>query len=81
MKRLRSGGLWAVGFGVLVVLSLDYWSWDSRVRLAALNLPSWVYYFVGLQFVLAAALHRFSKTFWRDPDDAASTDRPPREHE
>ena len=52
---------WAVTFGLIFALSLDYWAWGRPVRLGLFGLPLWVYYFFLLQLVLAAALALFAR--------------------
>lgn len=67
-SNLRSLGSWAAGFGLLFVLSLDYWWWDGPVRFGPFGLPLWIYYFVFLQLVLAIAIWRFSRKHWSSSD-------------
>ena len=63
-SNLRSLWLWSAGFGVLFVLSLDYWWWEGPVRFGPFGLPLWIYYFILLQFALAIAIWRFSLRHW-----------------
>ncbi len=63
---------WIIAFSALTMLSLDYWWWDARVILAPLGLPIWIYYFGGLQVVLAVALWWVGRWYVEDRD--AGTD-------
>ena len=52
--------LWAGIFTLVLVLSQDAWLfWDADVLLGPWNLPLRVYYFLGLQFLLAVLLAAF----------------------
>ncbi len=63
-SKLRSLWAWSSGFGLLFVLSLDYWWWDGPVRFGPFGLPLWIYYFALLQLALAIAIWRFSLKHW-----------------
>lgn len=75
MTKRRNITLWTVFFVVLSLLSLDYWSWGAATRLSLLGLPTWIYYFVTLQFVLAAGVFAFSRHYWVDEADDDGVDR------
>ena len=62
MRNRRDTFKWAFLFVVLTVLSLDYWWWGAATRLSLFGLPTWIYYFVALQFVLAAGVFFFRGT-------------------
>lgn len=63
-SRLR----WVCLFGAIFLLSLDIWWWNLPTRLGPFGFPWWVYYFVGLQIVLAIALGRFAARHWPSDD-------------
>ena len=63
-SNIRSVGFWAGVFGLLFLLSLDYWWWDGPVRFGPFGLPAWIYYFVLLQLLLALAVWRFGRRHW-----------------
>ena len=72
--RRRARMAWTALFTILFILSLDYWAWDGPVRFGPFRLPIWIFYFIALQFVLAAAVHRFAATYWSGEDEAESED-------
>ena len=69
MTQRRNITLWTVFFVVLSLLSLDYWSWGAAMRLSLFGLPTRIYYFVALQFILAGGVFFFSRHYWVDDDD------------
>ena len=74
MRNRRDTFTWAFLFVVLTVLSLDYWWWGAATTLGVMGLPVWVFYFVLLQFALAAGVYFFSKHYWdEDEDDGGDT--------
>ncbi len=75
MTTRRNTTLWTAFFVVLTLLSLDYWWWGAATRLSLLGLPTWIYYFVALQFVLAAGVFVFSRHYWVDEADDDGVDR------
>ncbi len=75
MTTHRSATLWTAFFVVLALLSLDYWWWGAATRLSLLGLPTWIYYFVALQFVLAAGVFVFSRHHWVEEADDDGVDR------
>lgn len=62
---LNSSFFWLFSFTVLFFLSLDFWSWERETTFAWLGLPGWVFYFMGLQIILAIALLVFTITYWQ----------------
>ncbi len=64
MKIFQAASFWWFSFTVMFFLALDFWSWEQPVNLSWLNLPSWVFYFVGLQTILALALILWARKFW-----------------
>ena len=64
MKIIRYS-FWLFGFTVLFLLALDFWSWSQPVTLSWLNFPTWIFYFIGLQIILAIAVTIFSITCWQ----------------
>ena len=75
MTNRRNATLWTAFFVVLTLLSLDYWWWGAATRLSLLGLPTWIYYFVALQFVLAAGVFVFSRNYWVEEADDDGIDR------
>ncbi len=75
MTTRRNTTLRTAFFVVLTLLSLDYWWWGAATRLSLLGLPTWIYYFVALQFVLAAGVFVFSRHYWVDEADDDGVDR------
>jgi hypothetical protein len=70
---------WIILFTALFLLSLDFWAWRDAPSTGPLGIPAWVYYFMILQFVLAAAIYGFGLRYWTERerlDDAAAGDRP-----
>lgn len=59
---------WTVAFAAVFALSLDFWGWGRPVRLGALHLPTWVFYFAALQVLLAVVIGLFARRHWRGPD-------------
>jgi hypothetical protein len=65
MNIKESRIFWLTIFVLLFLLSLDYWNWGLDSNPSFLNIPSWIFYFGFLQFILAVAIFVFSKTYWR----------------
>ena len=66
MKLLESGYFWCFGFTVIFFLGLDFWNWvEKSAPLGWFNLPGWVFYFIGLQLLLSAALLVFASKSWK----------------
>ncbi len=68
MKNLNifnSAYFWYFCFTVIFLLSLDFWSWKQTISFSILHLPTWVFYFIALQIILACAILIFSQTFWK----------------
>ena len=57
--------MWLGIFGVIFVLSIDFWAWGSA-RLTVLGFPWWVWYFIALNILLTLAMIVFSKSYWKD---------------
>ncbi len=68
MIHRRKMLFWSSLFAGLSVLSLDYWWWGRPARLGLFGLPTWVFYFVLLQFALAVAVYLFARHAWPDDD-------------
>ena len=64
--------LWAGVFALIFLLSQDHWFlWDDQLRLGPWNFPLRIYYFVFLQFLLAALLGVFfAHCSGRKPNDS-----------
>lgn len=56
--------LWCVGCLVVFALSMDFWSWDKPVTRSLGGLPSWIFFFVGLQLLLALLIGGFVRWGW-----------------
>lgn len=65
INKLGSTLLWTAIFGLLFVLSLDYWTWSDAVALSYGGFPSWLFYFVLLQILFVLALGLFARFFWK----------------
>jgi SSS family solute:Na+ symporter len=52
------GWPWLLAFGALFVLGNDFWAWGREPVLLA-GLPLWVWYYIGLGLLLAAAYRLF----------------------
>ncbi|NEP09232.1 MAG: hypothetical protein F6K14_03110 [Symploca sp. SIO2C1] len=64
MKIFQSSFFWFFCFTLIFFLSLDFWSWEQEISFSWFYLPTWLFYFIGLQIVLIIALLVFSLTFW-----------------
>ena len=67
MKILQKSSFWYFCFTLIFLLSLDFWSWEQKTNLVWLQLPIWVFYFVGLQLLLTVAMLVFVRKFWKTP--------------
>ncbi len=67
MKILNTAYFWIFCFTVIFLSALDFWSWEPETSFSFLYLPTWVFYFFGLQVLLSLAIHVFSRTFWKTP--------------
>jgi|TARA_B110000263_G_scaffold3249_1_gene2745 hypothetical protein len=56
---------WAAIFITLIVISIDWWSWDSSNRINNW-IPVWVIYLIVIQFALAYSVWKFSKEWMKD---------------
>jgi SSS family solute:Na+ symporter len=63
--------IWLAIFGVIFLLSIDFWAWGSS-RLTALGFPWWVWYFISLNLLLVVAMFVFSKNYWKPQDERDS---------
>ena len=65
MKILESGYFWCFCFTLIFCLGLDFWNWSEKSDvLGWFNFPGWVFYFIGLQMLLSAALLVFASKVW-----------------
>ncbi|WP_019506871.1 hypothetical protein [Pleurocapsa sp. PCC 7319] len=64
MKIFQASSFWWFSFTLMFFLSLDFWHWEQPVKFFWLNLPPWVFYFIGLQITLTIALIVFALKFW-----------------
>ncbi|NES03660.1 MAG: hypothetical protein F6K22_12890 [Okeania sp. SIO2F4] len=65
LNFFKSPYFWCFCFTIIFLLSLDFWSWKQTISFSFLHLPPWVFYFIGLQIILACAILIFSQTFWK----------------
>lgn len=65
MNLWRAQFFWFFCFTIIFLLSLDFWAWQRESSISFFYLPDWVFYFIGLQIVLAVALLLFSLKFWK----------------
>jgi hypothetical protein len=56
---------WAIVFITLIVISIDWWSWDSSNRINNW-IPTWVIYLIIIQFTLAYSVWKFSEEWMKD---------------
>lgn len=61
----RSRTLWMMVFGVIFLLSIDFWNWGSDEVVFGF-LPLWVFRIILLQFLLSGAILLFVKFYWKD---------------
>lgn len=75
---LKTGFFWCFCFTVLFLLCLDFWAWTGAPTWMLFGLPSWVFYFVGVQILLAIALAVFANHYWQtarlDPEQSEGHD-------
>ncbi len=72
MKIFKTSLFWWFSFTLLFFLALDFRSSQQPVTLSWLNLPPWIFYFLGLQFAFAIALIIFAGQFWQAPREEKS---------
>lgn len=63
MKVLSNKGLWA-GVFVLLFLASLHWGDVTTVHLSQWGFPRFIFYFIGLQMLLAAAVWGFATHAW-----------------
>ncbi|MFP4001378.1 MAG: hypothetical protein ACOCTN_07555 [Candidatus Natronoplasma sp.] len=61
----RNRIFWALIFGTLFFLSIDFWNWSSDDLMFGF-LPYWVFRLVLLQFSLFLFFWLFVKKYWSD---------------
>ena len=64
MKIFHSSSFWIFCFTIIFLLSLDFWSWQQDISFSLLYIPTWIFYFIGLQIILSLTLLFFSLKFW-----------------
>lgn len=64
MKNKKIWILWFALFSVIFILSMDFWSWNDEITFNLFHLPSWVFYLMFLQILLAAGILIFSIKHW-----------------
>lgn len=69
MKIIQHSFFWLFTFTVIFLLALDFWSWDQVISFSLFQLPSWIFYFLGLQLILTLALLLFAYKFWKTSPD------------
>lgn len=57
---------WAIAFGILLLLSLDYWAWQNPIVLGLGGFPTWLFYFLVLQAVFVGVIWLFTKLYWKE---------------
>lgn len=62
---LKSAFFWFFSFTVLFLLCLDFWAWTASPAWTLFGLPGWLFYFIGLQLLLAIALAIFANNYWQ----------------
>ena len=61
MKVYQYPFVWIFAFTLLFMLSLDFWRWKQEISLSFLNFPAWIFYFMGLNVLLVAAMYGFTR--------------------
>ena len=56
----KNNQIWAIIFISLAILSIDWWNWNSDIRVSEW-IPWWVLYLILIQFALAYSIWKFSK--------------------
>ena len=56
----KNNQIWAIIFISLVILSIDWWNWNSDIRVSEW-IPWWVLYLILIQLALAYSIWKFSK--------------------
>ena len=51
---------WTFVFILLIILSIDWWNWESNTRFAEW-IPIWIIYLIVIQLALAYSLWKFSQ--------------------
>ncbi|MDI6839713.1 MAG: sodium:solute symporter family protein [bacterium] len=59
-----SSWIWLIIFGIIFILSCDFWAWRSSQPIL-FGLPWWICYFFGLNILLVIAMSIFAKLFWK----------------
>ncbi len=72
---LQNKAVWFAVFGLIFMLSLDFWRWGEKIALSAFGLPGWIYYFFWLQIFLAAVIIIYIKYYWSRANISAGSDR------
>ena len=67
MKIFQTSLFWWFSYSLMFFLALNVRSENEPVTLSWLNLPPWIFYFLGLQFAFAIALIIFALKFWQTP--------------
>lgn len=68
---MKNAVRWTLLFGIIFALSMGLWWWGPSDALGPFGFPWWVYYFAGLQLVLAIAIYRFAQHYWPTDDEDA----------
>jgi len=79
MSMLKTAFFWFFCFTILFLLCLDFWAWTESPTWMLFGLPSWIFYFIGLQLLMAIALTIFANQYWQttDPNSEDITTRDP----
>ena len=65
---LKNTWTWVFIFGLIFLLSMDFYTWEGKTGLGPLNIPVWVYRFAVYHLLFVAALMVFVRHFWKDKD-------------
>ena len=63
--KSQNNQIWVIIFVSLIILSIDWWNWNSDNRIAEW-IPWWVAYLIVIQFALAYSVWKFSKEWMKD---------------
>lgn len=74
---LKTAFFWFFCFTILFLLCLDFWAWMEPPTWTLFGLPSWIFYFIGLQLLIAIAIAVFANQYWQttNPDSEDITAR------
>lgn len=64
MSRSKAGWLWAIVFGLFLILAMDLWAWEGDFLV--LGLPYSIAYPFFLCLCLSVIMYMFVRTHWKE---------------